>query len=107
MTKEKYILHEDSEDFFRLNGNAVMAFSRTAAKQIFEIAGSRGFAIMRYEGGILENGAFEARLDAIWDRYYLHSGLNFLEEGNRRAMIAIESEPENYNAFIVTVRAVK
>lgn len=102
-----YILHEDPEDFFRLDASAVMPFSRAAAKQIFEVAGSRGIEIWRYQGGILKNGIFEARLDAIWDRLYLHKGLDFLEEGNLRAASAIEDEPENYNAFFVTAGPMK
>ena len=104
---KRYILHEDPEDFFRFGDKSVMLFSRAAAKRIFELAGSRGIEIWRYEGGILTNGRFEARLDAIWDRHHLHEGLEFLEKGNLRAATALKEGPENYNAFSVTGAPVK
>ncbi|MGO4571649.1 hypothetical protein [Microvirga sp. 2TAF3] len=107
MAIQNYILQEDPDDFFKSNRKATMLFSRRAAKQIFEIASSKGIAIMRYEGGILVNGIFQAKLDAVWDRLYSHSGSKFLEEGNLRAIAAIETEPENYNAFAVTAMPVE
>ena len=100
--KKGYILHEDPEDFFKSSGTSVMMFSRAAAKRIFELAGSRGIEIWRYEGGILTDGRFQARLDAIWDRFYGHTGLEFLEEGNLRAAAAIDDEHESYNSFTIT-----
>lgn len=102
MIKKAYILHDNPEDFFKFGEKSVVLFSRVAAKIIFEVAGSRGVVILRYEGGILSNGMFQARRDAIWDRLRSHIGIEFLEEGNRRAIIALEEEPDDYNAFSIT-----
>jgi len=85
-----------------------MLFSRIAAKQICELATSKGFVVWRYEGGIFrEDGKFQARLDAIWDRHYLHEGPELLEEGNLRAANAIDGEAEDYNAFVITAEPLK
>jgi len=105
--KKGYILHEDPEDFFQSDGVSVMMFSRAAAKRIFELAGSRGIEIWRYEGGILKDGVFQARLDAIWDRLNSHTGPEFLEEGNLRAAHAIVGQHESYNSFTITAGPLK
>jgi hypothetical protein len=103
----EYILHEDPEDFFKSDGVSVMMFSRAAAKRIFELAGSRGIEIWRYEGGILRDGIFQAKLDAIWDRLNRHKGMEFLEEGNLRAAATIVDEHESYNSFTITAGPMK
>lgn len=107
MAVTKHVIHENPEYFFSPDRPNTVFFSRAAAKRIFEIASSRGFEIWRYEGGIFKDDKFQPRLDSIWDRLDAHKGIEFLEAGNLRAALAIDDDPDTYNAYVITAGPMK
>jgi len=102
MVVEKQKLYGRSNEFFELNGNAIMKLSRIAATDVCLVAASRGLIVVKIEGGIWRDGKFEARLDAIWDGEDPPRTQNEADKNNLRAATFIKSTNLAYNAFIVT-----
>ena len=102
MVVEKQKLYGRCDDFFELNGNAIMKLSRRAATDVCLVAASRGLIVVKIEGGIWRDGKFEARLDAIWDGEDPPRTQNEADKNNLRAATFIKSTDLAYNAFIVT-----
>lgn len=94
---------DDAGEFFKQENKIQVLLTRKAAKEVIQRAGSEGLAILRYEGGKYQDGKFIASLSAIWDRLRSHTGREFLEIGNLRALKALEEEPQEYDAFIISV----
>jgi Colicin-E5 Imm protein len=102
MTIDRQKLYHAGKDFFDHDGNAVMKLSREAAIAVCLDAARQGLLTVRIEGGIWADGTFEARLDAIWDGADPPVAENDASENNRAAANFIQSQPPNYNAFVIT-----
>ncbi|QHI99286.1 colicin immunity protein [Xylophilus rhododendri] len=95
-------IYEDGEDFFELNGNAVMKLSPEAALSVCKIATFRRVSIGRIEGGIFNASGFEARGDCVWDSKVAVI-FDSPGENNELAAKFILEEKFVHNAFILTV----
>lgn len=95
--------YESADDFFALNGSAVMKMTIAAAISVCEQAISHGLIVSRIEGGIWHNPGFEARLDCIWDEADSSVDKFSAEKSNRSATGFIKSESFQHDTFIVTV----
>ncbi|KWR76108.1 colicin immunity protein [Pseudomonas citronellolis] len=95
--------YESADDFFALNGSAVMKMTIAAAISVCEQAINHGLIVSRIEGGIWHNPGFEARLDCIWDEADSSVDKFSAEKSNRSATGFIKSESFQHDTFIVTV----
>lgn len=96
------MIYTESNDFFRLDGNATMILSRNAATGACLGAANQALLIVRIEGGIWHDGKFEARLDAIWDGLDPPVARDEAHKNNLRAVEFIKSMETSYNAFVLT-----
>jgi hypothetical protein len=103
MSIDRQRLYDLAEDFFNLNGNAVMKMSSDAAIKVCLSAGKRGLLVCRIEGGIWHDLGFEARLDAIWDGVDPPVALKRALENNLAAAEFIRAEKVAHDAFILSV----
>lgn len=103
MKVDRQKLYREGNDFFDLDGNAVMKLGREAAIAVCLDAASKGLLVLKVEGGIWSNGTFEARLDAIWDGADPPVEEKDAVANNRAAVNFIQFQHPGYNAFIVTV----
>jgi colicin-E5 Imm protein len=99
-------LYDRAKDFFDLGGNAVMKLSRKAATDACRDAALQGLLVVKIEGGIWNNGTFEARLDAIWDGTDPPTNAENARRNNLNAADFIRSQDDSYNAFIITASGV-
>jgi hypothetical protein len=95
-------LYHAGNDFFDRDGNAVMKLSRETAIAVCLDAAGQGLLVLGIEGGIWSDGTFEARLDAVWDGANPPVTKDDASENNRAAADFIRSQPQSYNAFIIT-----
>lgn len=95
--------YESADDFFALNGSAVMKMTVAAAISVCEQAINHGLIVSRIEGGIWHNPGFEARLDCIWDGADSSVDKVSAEKSNRSATGFIKSESFQHDTFIVAV----
>lgn len=95
-------LYDRIEDFFDLDGNAVMKLTREAAIRLCLATAPKELVVVKVEGGIWSGGQFEARLDAIWDGLDPPLGPEKAKENNLRAANFIKSVPAIDNAFLIT-----
>lgn len=94
-------LYNEAEDYFQLNGHAIMKLTPEAAMNACDLASDEGVLIWRVEGGIWHNPGFEMRLDCIWD--WCANRESSLAEANLAAKKFILQESQNqHNAFILT-----
>lgn len=105
MICDRSIRYENGEQFFKLNGHAIMPLSVVAAIHVCQIAYSKGYIVSRVEGGIWHDPGFESRLDCIWDRN--HKLDNKPEKANKEAERFISGESEKHDVFIITVQSIK
>src|ERR1700683_5481481 len=101
MTIDRQRLYDETKDFFGLEGNAVMKLSRKAATAVCLSAAANGCLLVKLEGGIWNNGKFEARLDAIWDGLDPPIDPDRAHKNNLEAASFIRSRKSIYNAFIL------
>ncbi|MNQ92081.1 Colicin-E5 immunity protein [compost metagenome] len=99
--------YESSDEFFILDGSAVMKLSTDAAIEVCELATQRGLVVARIEGGIWHFPGFEARLDCIWDGGDPPVEFNVAERNNIMAANFIRSECAVHDVFIITAPSVK
>lgn len=97
-------LYENREDFYKLNGNAIMKLTPRAAKNVCQQSLSQGYIVSRIEGGIWHNPGFEMRLDCIWDRPVEFDLLP--EKALIDAIEFLDYELEEHNAFIVSLQKI-
>ncbi|GBQ58978.1 hypothetical protein AA0313_1948 [Acetobacter indonesiensis NRIC 0313] len=90
-----------------------MKLTPQAAMSVCKSAAKRGVLIWRIEGGIkhlpsteFPCGAFEARLDCIWDGPNPPMSMQEAAIVNRQAYDFIKEESLNHNAFIITATEV-
>lgn len=102
MVIDRQKLYGTAADFFDLDGNAQMKLSRDAAAKVCVDAAVKGFLVVKVEGGIWNNGRFEARTDAIWDGIDPPVVQMEAHQNNLRAAAFITSLDDRYNAFILT-----
>ncbi|TZF83511.1 colicin immunity protein [Lysobacter lacus] len=95
-------LYESPQDFFALNGNAVMRLSPAAAASACEQAASRGIVVARVEGGIWSAPNFEARGDCIWDGLDQPVSQPQAAANNLAAAQFIHAHANSHSAFILT-----
>lgn len=107
MTGDRRKLYDDPNAFFDLDGHAVMKLTRPAAIEVCRMAASRGFLVVRWEGGIWHCPGFEARLDAIWDGLDPPVDIETAERNNARAAQMIVEEPALHDTFIITTAFLK
>ena len=106
-------LFDSPSEFFKFGGSATMKLSARASYDFCQEASRRNFIIMRIEGGIWNDGCFEARFDCIWDGLDPPVTKDEAIENNNDAaeFIRIEStlvrhDSAPYNAFIFTARPI-
>ena len=107
MSVDRQKLYENAEDFFALDGSAVMKLSRHAAKEVCSRAATKELVVVKLEGGIWNDRKFEARLDAIWDGLDPPADPDSAHRNNLLAVTFIQSADPAYNAFILTSVSVK
>lgn len=103
MNLDLWKLYDDSLDFFRLSGNAVMKLTSKASQEVCIAATSHHLTIVRIEGGFHGNKGFESRRDCIWDGLDTPISQKNAQENNIRAENFIREHSNIHNAFVVTV----
>jgi Colicin-E5 Imm protein len=102
MEVDRQKVYCNASDFFGSHGNAVMKLSRDAATDLCRYAADHGLVLAKVEGGIFQDGSFEARLDAIWDGADPPITRDDAHKNNLSAASFIQSSDKEYNAFIIT-----
>lgn len=95
-------LYTHWESFFEPRGSIIMLLSPEAAIEVCERAASRGFIVVRYEGGIKRGTVFEARLDCIWDGRDPPLTVEEAHANNLRAANELKKDAVAHNAFVIT-----
>ena len=95
-------LYNSSDDFFELEGNAVMKLTSNAAQEACKRAIEYNVVVVRVEGGIWHNPGFEARLDCIWDGIDPPIAKSEAVVNNSKALKFIIEESNLHDAFIIT-----
>lgn len=95
-------LYELWEDFFALQGSAVMRLSSAAVVDVCSRAAKAGLVVARIEGGIWLAPGFESRLDCIWDGADPPLSQEDAHLNNLEAAAFIDSQAGVHGAFILT-----
>lgn len=95
-------LYDISDDFFALQGSAIMKLTAQAAKDVCLQAIDYGILIGKIEGGFWRASRFEARLDCIWDGVSAPVSLEEARHQNLKAAAFVDSWAIQHNAFIIT-----
>lgn len=96
-------LYENAEDFFHLDGHAIMKLTPNAAKEVCRLCTEKGIVVGRVEGGIWHYPGFEARLDSIWDGENYTTDVDIIKKNNLLAIENIDEEMAVHDAFIITI----
>ena len=95
-------LYGSAEDFFALDGDAVMKLTAAAAEQVCLLAAEAGFAVLCVEGGVRNGATFAAKLDCIWDGAPA-ADVQDLQQNNKAAAEFVRRRAAAINAFIITL----
>ncbi|WP_286828801.1 MULTISPECIES: colicin immunity protein [Kordiimonas] len=95
-------LYENSEDFFALDGSAVMFLSSAAAIEVCLQCASKGQVVLGIEGGNWKAQRFQIALDCIFDGVEPPVTANAAHENNVRISEVIKKECKKRDVFIVT-----
>jgi hypothetical protein len=95
-------LYQSAEDFFALDGNAVMRLSPSAAAATCEQATHHGLLVLRIEGGVWVSPNFRARGDCIWDGVDPPVSEQEAAANNSAAALFIREQAAAHSAFILT-----
>ncbi len=98
-------LYDNAEDFFVLDGNAVMIMTTEAAIAVCRQAAEREIVVMGIEGGGWRQ-AFVVNPMCIWDGLVPPVSMKYAHVNNLRMAKIIESESATNQAFILTTSSI-
>jgi hypothetical protein len=96
------IVYSDINLFFELNGNNLMRLTPDAAIELCNALREKDVVVVCVEGGIWNDGKFQARLDTIWTGKKPPMNPVDLAINNEKAIASILEDREQCNAFIVS-----
>jgi hypothetical protein len=101
IANNRYIIHDNPRDYFRLGGSAWMILTRSAAEVVVQESTALKMLVVGFAGGFWRDPVYEERLDCMYSALLSDIASNRIIEGNSRALSSLVSMPKEYNAFII------